>query len=108
VIDDHTADPRVDLLLEQILNSGESPEEACHSCPELLPKVREGLQQLRQLDEQVSGLFPASDEGGCEPPKSVPAELPVVPGYEVLGILAMAGWESFIAPDTCGSTARWP
>src|SRR6476660_8264886 len=91
MIDDETADPRVEQLLEQILESGESPEEVCRPCPELLPQVRAGLRQLRQLEEEVSGLFPPSNAGEGEPPSAVPPELPLVPGYEVEGILGRGG-----------------
>jgi WD40 repeat protein len=92
--DDDTADPRVEQLLEQVLNSGETPEEVCRSCPQLLPQVRAGLRQLRQLEEQVSGLFPPSrDDAGKdgEPASVVPPELPLVPGYDVEGILGHGG-----------------
>ena len=54
MVDDDAADQRVERLLEQILESGETPEEACRACPELLPEVRAGLRQLRQLEEDVS------------------------------------------------------
>ena len=37
-------DPRVNELLEELLESGATPEEACRACPELLPQVRRGLQ----------------------------------------------------------------
>jgi hypothetical protein len=47
-------DPRVDRLLEELLDSGGTPEEACRSCPELLPQVRAGL--LRLLDQEVGAL----------------------------------------------------
>ncbi len=33
-------DPRVRHLLEEILDSGSSPEEVCRACPELLPRKR--------------------------------------------------------------------
>ena len=46
-------DPRVDRLLEELLDSGSTPEEACRSCPELLPQVRAGLLRLRRLDQEV-------------------------------------------------------
>ena len=39
MVDDGAADPRVERLLEQILESGDSPEEACRACPELLPDL---------------------------------------------------------------------
>ena len=88
---DDSADPRVEQLLEQILESGESPEEACRFCPELLTRVRAGLAQLRQLEEDVSGLFPPSHPHDAQQLQAVSIELPVVPGYEVLGIIGHGG-----------------
>ena len=38
-------DPSVDRLLEELLDSGSTPEEVCRSCPELLSQVRAGLLQ---------------------------------------------------------------
>jgi len=87
-----TDDPRVDQLLEELLESGGSPEEACRSCPELLPQVRSGLQRLRLLEDQVSALFPPSDlPGGATPATPPTAELPVIRGYEVQGVLGRGG-----------------
>ncbi|HEY2588389.1 MAG TPA: protein kinase, partial [Tepidisphaeraceae bacterium] len=92
VDDDADREARVERLLEQILNSGDSPEVACRACPELLPKVRSGLRHLRQLEEEVSALFPPSDDGDAGTQRLPrPAEFPVVPGYEVLGILGQGG-----------------
>ena len=39
-------DLRVDQLLEDLLDSGGTPEEACRTCPELLPQVRAGWQRF--------------------------------------------------------------
>ena len=36
-----TGNPRVFGLLEEMLDSGKTPEEVCRDCPELLPEVRE-------------------------------------------------------------------
>ena len=51
-------DPRVLLLLEEILNSGRAPEEVCRSSPELLPAVIEGLKRLRGLESDITDIFP--------------------------------------------------
>src|SRR5580765_2202589 len=92
MIDDDADPTRVERLLEQILESGDSPEEACRACPELLIEVRAGLRQLRQLEEEVSALFPPTGDGDpCADGLPLPAELPVVPGYEVQGILGHGG-----------------
>jgi eukaryotic-like serine/threonine-protein kinase len=85
-------DPRVEQLLEELLESGGTPEEVCRSCPELLPQVRTGLQRLRLLEDEVSALFPPFDPTGSAPPAAPPtAELPRVPGYEVQGELGRGG-----------------
>ena len=87
-------DPRVQELLEELLDSGRTPEEVCRHCPELLPQVRERWQQLRTCDAQLDALFPPS--GGDSPagaPSSEPpsGELPRIPGYEVKEILGHGG-----------------
>src|SRR5881392_3689839 len=85
-------DPRVLPLLEELLDSGGRPEEVCRSCPELLPQVRAGLQRLRLLEDEVSALFPPSDTPGDAPPAAQPtAELPLIHGYEVQGVLGRGG-----------------
>lgn len=83
---------RVERLLEQVLETGDSAEEVCRACPELLPEVRAGLRRLRQVEEQVSALFPPSTDGDTPPPGLLLREqLPVVPDYEVLGVLGHGG-----------------
>ena len=86
-------DPRVDRLLEELLESGGSPEEACRKCPELLPKVRTRLQRLRRLEKEVGALFPPShDAQGDTLATVLPcAELPRIGGYEVQGVLGRGG-----------------
>ena len=37
--------PRVQELLDEILDSERTPEEVCGACPELLPEVRERWRQ---------------------------------------------------------------
>jgi len=88
-----TDDPRVDQLLEELLESGGSPEEACRACPELLPAVSAGLQQLRLLELEVDALFPpsTSPDGGSTNVTLPAAGLPHVPGYEVQGELGRGG-----------------
>ena len=51
-------DPRVQHLLEEILDSDRSPEEVCSDCAELLPQVRERLNRFRVVEAQVEDLFP--------------------------------------------------
>jgi eukaryotic-like serine/threonine-protein kinase len=85
-------DPRVDRLLEELLESGGSPEEACRSCPELLPQVRARLLRLRRLDQEVGAMFPSSDTPiGVGPAAPPTGELPRIPGYEVENELGYGG-----------------
>src|ERR1700686_4473027 len=92
MVDDDADQMRVERLLEQILESGDPPEEVCRPFPELLPDVRAGLRQLRQLEEEVGALFPPSNPGDTRLTGLLDTtELPVVPGYEVLGVLGHGG-----------------
>ena len=85
-------DPRVRRLLEELLDSGSSPDEVCRDCPELLPEVRERLRRLRAVQAQLGELFP---ESGPSPDPGLPprpdVELPSIPGYEVQGVLGRGG-----------------
>jgi serine/threonine-protein kinase len=83
-------DPRVQQLLEEILESQRSPEEVCRDQPELLPQVRERWQQLRAVQEQVGVLFPTVSP---DPTPRVPAatDLPRISGYDVQAVLGQGG-----------------
>jgi serine/threonine-protein kinase len=89
-----TGNPRVLGLLEEVLDSGKTPEEVCRDCPELLSEVRERWQEFRRIDAQVGAFLPEpqdilGDSRGNPPPfthHAPPAEphaagLPQVPGY---------------------------
>jgi eukaryotic-like serine/threonine-protein kinase len=60
-------DPRVLLLLEEIMNSGRAPLDVCRTCPELLPAVLEGLERLRDLEAEIKAIFPARGPQEDEP-----------------------------------------
>jgi serine/threonine-protein kinase len=58
--------PRVEQLLEELLDSEATPEEVCRSCPDLLAQVRERWQQICRLRAELDALFPpvdVSDDG---------------------------------------------
>jgi Flp pilus assembly protein TadD len=65
-------DPRVEQLLEELLDSDSTPEEACRACPELLPHVRAGWQRLRALRAEIGELFPRSPLFGDGTPPPLP------------------------------------
>jgi serine/threonine-protein kinase len=82
-------DPRVERLLDELLDSNSTPEEVCADCPELLSQVRTHWRQIRWVNAELNALFPgSSDRPG--PPADEP-ELPRIQGYEVEGILGRGG-----------------
>lgn len=87
-------DPRVRQLLEELLDSEQTPEEVCHHCPELLPEVHRRWQRKRACDAQLDALFLAPEpHSPFGSPSSTPssAELPRIPGYEVLEVVGRGG-----------------
>jgi serine/threonine-protein kinase len=82
----------VEQLLEDLLNSGGTPEQACRACPELLPQVRAGWQRLRALKAEIGALFPPSPvSDDATPPPRPTADLPRIRGYEVQEVLGRGG-----------------
>src|SRR5262249_29340277 len=53
-------DPRVQQLLDEISDSGCTPEVVCRDCPELLPEVRRRWLQIRIVEAELDELFPAA------------------------------------------------
>jgi hypothetical protein len=87
-----TSNPRVFGLLEEMLDSGKTPEEACRDCPELLPEVRQRYEAFRLIDAQVRMLLPGLETCADAAVSSPPATgLPQVPGYEVEAVLGRGG-----------------
>jgi tRNA A-37 threonylcarbamoyl transferase component Bud32 len=84
--------PQVLGLLEEMLNTGKTPEEVCRDCPELLPEVRQRWQEFQRIDAQVRtflpGLATGPDTSATVPPAT---GLPQVPGYEVEAVLGWGG-----------------
>jgi serine/threonine-protein kinase len=85
-----SGDPRVQDLLEEILESNRTPEDVCQDCPELLSEVRDRLRRLREFEAQVDSLFPSS--GSATGPIEVSdAKPPEIPGYDVQSMLGRGG-----------------
>jgi serine/threonine-protein kinase len=86
--------PQVLGLLEEMLDSGKTPEEVCRDCPDLLGEVRERWREFCRIDAQVRTLLPglgtppASDAIAPVPPA---AGLPHLPGYDVEAVLGWGG-----------------
>jgi serine/threonine-protein kinase len=84
--------PQVFALLEEMLESGKTPEEVCCDCPELLSEVRQRWQEFQLIDAQVKTILPGlatlPNTGATTPPT---IGLPQVPGYEVEAVLGRGG-----------------
>src|SRR5271165_2655084 len=84
------AKSRVQQLLDEISDSGCTPEEVCGACPELLPEVRRRWQQMRIVEAELDALFPTTGphpDAEISAPWHAGAELPRIPGYEVEALL---------------------
>src|SRR5260370_15396129 len=82
---------RIRELLEDILDSRRTPEEACADFPELLPEVRERWERLRRVQDQIDAIFPSSGPAGNGASLSGEMPLPRIDGYDVLAILGRGG-----------------
>jgi serine/threonine-protein kinase len=86
--------PDVSALLEEMLDSGRTPEEVCLDCPELLNEVRQQWRAFRLVDEAVAALFPDPETPpGADAIAAVrlSGDLPQVPGYRVEALLGHGG-----------------
>src|ERR1700738_5105870 len=86
--------PDVLALLEEMLDSGRTPEEVCRDCPELLPEVRRRWKAFRLVDEAVAAFLPETEiPPGADRSQPVPhpTALPQVPGYRVEALLGHGG-----------------
>src|SRR5260370_19810513 len=79
-------------ILEAIIESGSSPDDACADSPDLLPEVLQRLRAFRLIQAQLESLFP-SDDGTDQLGATLQSgdTLPSIPGYEVESVLARAG-----------------
>ena len=86
------SDPRIQELLEELLESGGTPEEVCRHCPDLLPEVIERWQRLHECDAQLDAWFPESGSSDGSGPSGLETTvLPRIRGYEVQGVLGRGG-----------------
>jgi serine/threonine-protein kinase len=88
------SNPRVFGLLEEMLDSGRTPEEVCRDCPELLPEVRQRWQEFRLIDAQVDALLPAPGTPAATlvtAPGPHATGLPQIPGYDMEAVLGRGG-----------------
>ena len=86
----HVRRPGSGAPIEEILDSECTPEEACRDCPELLPRVKARLAQIRAVDAQFDALFPTPGSSPA-PHDSAEAGSLHFPGFEVRGLLGRGG-----------------
>ena len=86
-------DPRVQELLDKLLDLQSTPEEVCGTCPELLPVVRGRWRQICRMRAELDAMLPVGPPGSLPTPTPTPAELPLpqIPGYEVEAVLGHGG-----------------
>ena len=86
-------DPRLEPLLDELLDSQATPEQVCASCPELLPEVRLRWQEIKRMHAELDLLFPPSTgEQDYRPNyRFEDSPLPTLPGYEVKTVLGRGG-----------------
>ena len=101
-------DPRVQRLIEEMLDSGRSPEEVCRDTPELLPGVRDGWRRFRALEARIDELFPEPGSIEGRDPRRSMRDRPRSPATTSSRCWAAAGWGSSTRPCTGSSTGPWP
>ena len=85
-------DPRVQELLDELLDSNCTPEAVCRDCPELLTEVLERWQKLREVEAQIDALFPTPGlDRWATDSSHAGADLPQIPGYDVGELLGRGG-----------------
>ena len=87
-------DPEVFDLLQEMVESGKTPEDVCRDRPQLLAEVRRRWKQFRLVDAQIGAFLPDSppSSNGAEvaPERRVPG-MPLIPGYDVEAELGSGG-----------------
>ena len=91
---DMAADSLIHQLLDEISDSGRTPEEVCGAWPELLPEVRRRWRQICAIGAEVDALFPVPGRGPnaeAYPSPQAGADSPRIPGYDVGALLGRGG-----------------
>src|SRR6516162_6497211 len=75
-------EPRVQQLLNELLDTDRTPEEVCADCPDLLAEVRERWRQkLRIVEAELNAMFPTpgTDKDDTAATWNPAAERPRIP-----------------------------
>jgi serine/threonine-protein kinase len=88
------AESLVQRLLDEISDSGRTPEEVCGAHPDLLAEVRRRWRQMCVVEAQLDALFPVPGHGPdaeTSPSRQTGADLPRIRGYDVEALLGRGG-----------------
>lgn len=79
-------------LLEEILESGLSPQEACREHPDLIAEVTVRLERARALETHIDAVFPVGEpRSERRTIRRLATKLPQIPGYHVEGVVGTGG-----------------
>lgn len=89
-------DSRIQELLEELMDSGRTPEELCQAHPELLNELRERWRRVRMLMGEADVIFPpASTQHDADIHGPVPTfrlgQTPALSGYDTLEVIGRGG-----------------
>jgi eukaryotic-like serine/threonine-protein kinase len=83
---------RIQLLLEEILDSDLTAEEACREHPNLLPEVSERLARARAMEDHLEDVLPSGDSRTSRRVmRRLAGKLPELPGYHIEGVVGTGG-----------------
>ncbi|MBX3317147.1 MAG: protein kinase [Phycisphaeraceae bacterium] len=82
---------RIQSLLEEILGSDLTAEEACREYPELLPEVNERLARARVMERHLETVLPSNANSVRQAGSRLPGTLPQLPGYHIEGVVGSGG-----------------
>lgn len=91
------SESRIRALLEEILETGSSPERASNGDLKLERVLRERLRRVREVDAQMEAMFPPPPSAAGSPRSALleslrqNGRLPEVPGYEVHSVIGTGG-----------------
>lgn len=88
---------RIRALLEEILETGSSPEQVSGGDRALERVLRERLRRARDIEAQMEAMFPTPHSDGDSPRRALAeglrkdGRLPEIPGYEVHSVIGSGG-----------------
>lgn len=88
---------RIRALLEEILETGSSPEQVSGGDRELIRVLRERLRRARDIEAQMEAMFPTPHSDGDSPRRAMveglrrDSRLPEIPGYEIHSVIGTGG-----------------